>query len=74
MEPETPFRHISNVTFRQVTFQENAMTQVVLNLGGQGNNTDNILLEDCLIQNSSTHSNAGSGLWVIGVDTNAPKG
>lgn len=28
LEPETPYRHISNVTFRNVTFASNAMTQV----------------------------------------------
>jgi hypothetical protein len=74
MEPETPFRHISNVSFRHVTFEENGMTQVVMNLGAQGNNTDNIMLDSCVIQNSSSHSNAGSGLWIIGVGSNAPKG
>jgi hypothetical protein len=59
MEPETPYRHISNVTFREVTFQGNGMTQVVLNLGAQGNNTDNITLDSCLIQNSSASPDAG---------------
>lgn len=74
MEPETPYRHISNVTMREVTFAENGMTQVVLNLGGQGNNTDNILLDSCVIANSSARSDAGSGLWVIGMKKNAPMG
>eukprot|EP01043_Picozoa_sp_COSAG02_P048058 COSAG02_NODE_4678_length_5104_cov_3.512488_1_plen_193_part_00 len=74
MEPETPFRHISNVTMRQVVFAENAMTQVVLNLGAQGNNTDNILLDSCVIANSSTRADAGCGLWVIGITKDAPMG
>jgi len=74
MEPETPYRHISNVTMREVTFAENGMTQVVLNLGGQGNNTDNILLDSCVIANSSTREDAGCGIWVIGISKDAPMG
>jgi hypothetical protein len=42
-----------------------------LNLGAQGNNTDNILLDSCIIQNSSAHSNGGAGLWITGVGTDA---
>ena len=74
MEPETPFRHISNVTMREVTFADNAMTQVVLNLGAQGNNTDNILLDSCVIANSSLAANAGCGIWIIGISKDAPMG
>ena len=70
MQPETPYRHLSNVTFREVTFQGNGMTQVVLNLGAQGNNTDNITLDSCLIQNSSSHSNAGCGTFALEISTN----
>jgi hypothetical protein len=42
LEPETPYRHISNVTFRRVVFEENKMTQVY----GARLTTEISLLED----------------------------
>ena len=49
--------------------REKAKTQVVLNLGGQQNQTDSILFESCTIRSSPE-----SGLWILNVAPGAPAG
>jgi hypothetical protein len=69
LEPEINERHISNVTFRNCTFEHNAMTQVTMSLGAQQNHTSDVLFDGCTIRNSPA-----AGVWILGVGPSAPKG
>eukprot|EP00041_Stephanoeca_diplocostata_P032483 m.1041146 g.1041146 ORF g.1041146 m.1041146 type:complete len:1572 (-) comp24157_c0_seq4:1290-6005(-) len=69
LEPETPLRQISNVTFSECVFENNSMTQVTINLGGQQNVSDGIVFDSCIVRNSPA-----AGIWVLGVQPFAPEG
>eukprot|EP00039_Didymoeca_costata_P015420 m.262101 g.262101 ORF g.262101 m.262101 type:complete len:833 (-) comp16222_c0_seq1:188-2686(-) len=69
IEPETPLRKVTNITFTNCTFENNEMAQVVMNLGGQEGNNVDITFDSCLVRNSPRE-----GMWILGVKDNAPSG